>query len=299
MTLNFKYEENPDYGTAQIISPLITRVLCNNPSPFTYTGTGTYIIGSTDLAVIDPGPLDDDHLKALLAAIDGRPVKAILITHNHADHSPLALKLAAAVGAPILGSKLPESLMNPDKGNPLDAGMDRSYAPDQIIKDGDDIAGEGWTLRTIHTPGHISHHISFHLLEENSLFCGDHIMGWSTSVIIPPEGHLRSYLASLHDLMALDLDRIYPTHGLPINNPTKFMRATVIHRHMREGQIVSCIKEGRTTVADMVAHMYKSVDKRLHGAAGLSVMAHLIALMEDGKASADGEDLKTANFRLI
>lgn len=298
MALDFTFEENPIYGTAQHWSPLVTRVLCNNPSPFTYTGTGTFIVGTTDLAVIDPGPLDTDHLNALISAIDGRPVKAILITHNHADHSPLAPQLAAATGAPILGSALPESLINPDTGNPLDSGLDRHYSPDKVIENGDQITGEGWTMQVIHTPGHISHHISFHLLEENSLFCGDHMMGWSTSVIIPPEGHLRSYLISLNDLIDRDFDTLYPTHGLAIQKPTKFMRATVIHRHMREGQIITCLKEGLTTIPAMVAHMYKAVDKKLHGAAGLSVMAHLIALIEDKKVTADSEDLWAATYRL-
>ncbi|WND03262.1 MBL fold metallo-hydrolase [Temperatibacter marinus] len=299
MGLDFKFEENPDYGVAQSVTPLVTRVLCENPSPFTYTGTGTYLIGTEDLAIIDPGPLNDDHLTALLKAVDGRPVNAILITHNHSDHSPLAIRLAEAVKAPILGSALPESLKIPDEGNPLDAGLDRRYRPDLEIEDGHLVCGKGWTLKTIHTPGHISHHISFFLEEENSLFCGDHIMGWSTSVIIPPEGHLRSYLKSLQELMEMDLARLYPTHGKPIDNPTKFMRATIVHRHMREGQIVTCLKEGRQTIMEMVTHMYKSVDKKLHGAAALSVSAHLIALIEEGKVTqSEHEDLISATFTL-
>lgn len=299
MGLNFKQETAPKYGVATPWSPLVTRVLCKNPSPFTYTGTGTFIIGNTDVAIIDPGPDNEDHLKALLKAIGDRPVRGILITHNHTDHSPLAVKLAEATSAPIIGPKLPDAFIEAGEGAvKMDAGLDHTYAPDQIITDGQAISGEGWTLKAVHTPGHVSHHMSYHLIEEKSLFCGDHIMGWATSVIIPPEGNLRAYLKSLSDLLGQGYERFYPTHGLAIDNPDKFMRATIVHRHMREGQILSCIKDGRSTVADMVGHMYKNVDVRLHGAAALSVMAHLIALLEEGKITADQKDLKSAVFHL-
>ncbi len=300
MALKFAKEDNPIYGTAQKASKLITRVLAPNPSHFTYTGTGTYIVGTDDLAIIDPGPMMIEHGEALLKAINGRHVSAILITHNHIDHSPLSNWLRDKTGAPIMGYGIhTEAKQNEDGKIQLDAGWDQTFDPDKQLRHGDVIKGPDWTIKTIHTPGHTSNHLCFELKEENALFSGDHLMGWSTSVIIPPDGNLRDYLLSLKLLLELNHDIIYPTHGLAIEKPYRYIRATIIHRQMREAQVLRCLERGDNTLTLMVGHMYKDLDKRLHGAAGLSVLSHLIALLEEGKISADRQDHYKAIFSIV
>ncbi|WP_213980358.1 MBL fold metallo-hydrolase [Sphingomonas sp. dw_22] len=279
-------------GIAIAVDPLVTRVLAPNPSPFTYTGTQTYLVGTTDLAVIDPGPDDPDHIAALLAAIAGRPVTAILCTHTHRDHSPAAPAIQAATGAPIVGCA-PLSL--DDAGPRADAAFDTGYAPDRVLGDGETVSGEGWTLEAVATPGHTSNHLCFALPESGVLFTGDHVMGWSTTVVAPPDGDMAAYMASLDRLMARKDDRIYfPAHGEPIERPHRFVRGLIGHRKQREGQILRLLKQDIGSVPAMVERMYVGLDPRLTGAAGRSVLAHLIDLGARGLAVRQGEDWKAA-----
>lgn len=262
-------------GVAIAVDPLVARVLAPNPSPFTYTGTQSYLVGTKALAVIDPGPADPAHLDALVAAIAGRPVAAILCTHTHRDHSPAAAPLAALTGAPVIGCA-PLSL--DDVGPRADAAFDTGYAPDRVLADGEQVAGPGWTLTAVATPGHTSNHLAFALEETGALFTGDHVMGWSTTVVAPPDGDMAAYMASLDRLMARQ-DRIYyPAHGDPIERPQRFVRGLIGHRKQREGQILRLLRDGVGAIPAMVARMYVGLDPRLTAAAERSVLAHLLDL---------------------
>ncbi|MGN6277462.1 MAG: MBL fold metallo-hydrolase [Sphingomonas sp.] len=277
-----------DFPTGQPIQlePLVTRVLAPNPSPYTFTGTQTHVVGATDLAIIDPGPDDPAHLDALLAAIAGRPVTAIIITHTHRDHSPLSRPLQAATGAPIVGCA---PLALDDLGPRADAAFDRDYAPDRILADGEQVAGTGWTLTAVATPGHTSNHLAFALDETKALFSGDHVMGWSTTVISPPDGDMADYLASLAKLMLRD-DRVYyPAHGEQIDRPQRFVRSLIGHRKQREGQILRLLARGVGELPAMVDTMYVGIDPRLRPAAERSVLAHLIDLKRRGRATLQGD----------
>jgi glyoxylase-like metal-dependent hydrolase (beta-lactamase superfamily II) len=273
-------------GIAQPLEPLVARLLAPNPSPFTYTGTQVYLVGERDLAVIDPGPDVPEHIDAIVAAIAGRPVRAIVITHTHRDHSPASRPLAAITGAPIVGCA---PLAHADTGPRLEAGFDTDYAPDRVLADGDTVAGDGWTLTAIHTPGHTSNHLCFALAETNALFSGDHVMGWSTSVVAPPDGDMGDYMASLDKVMRRD-DRIYyPAHGDPIDNPRRLVRGMMGHRKQREGQILRLLREHAQAVPAMVERMYVGLDPKLRPAAGRSVLAHLIDLRARGLVTEHGE----------
>ena len=270
-------------GILMSLSPLVGRVLAPNPSPFTYTGTQSYVVGGRDVAVIDPGPDDADHIAAVVAAIAGRPVRAILCTHTHRDHSPAAAPLAHRTGAPVIGCA---PLTMEDDGPRADAAFDASYRPDRVLADGEQVSGEGWTLEAVATPGHTSNHLCFALLEENALFTGDHVMGWSTSVISPPDGDMTDYMRSMQRLLDRDDAVYYPAHGEPVAHPQRLVRGMMGHRKQREGQILRFLeRKGASPIPDMVAEMYKGVDPRLHGAAGRSVLAHLIDLDQRGMAA--------------
>ena len=223
------------YGRVERISPLIRRVVARNPSPFTYTGTGTYIVGHGEVAVIDPGPLQDDHVAALLAALAGERVSHILVTHTHSDHSPAATPLKDATGAPTYGFG-PHGSGRPDPDVRVEEYGDRAFRPDHQLRDGAAIMGEGWRLEALHTPGHTSNHLCFALAQERALFSGDHVMGWSTSVISPPDGDMQAYMRSLKRLLERD-DAIYrPTHGPPITEPRRHVEALIAHREKREAE---------------------------------------------------------------
>lgn len=282
-------------GLVEQLEPLVQRVLAGNPSAYTYTGTQTYIVGDGDgdVAVIDPGPDDPAHIEALLAALNGHTVIAIACTHTHRDHSPAAIPLKAATGAPIIGCA---PLVLDDSGPRADAAFDRSYAPDTVLADGDTIRGEGWTLRAVATPGHTSNHLCFALEESGALFTGDHIMGWATTVISPPDGDMADYMDSLQKLLTRE-DRIYyPAHGSPVEKPQRLVRGMMGHRKQREGQIVRMLETGPQHIEDFVAAMYKGLDPRLLGAAGRSVLAHLLDLKVRGSVVelTDGQWSKTA-----
>ncbi len=278
-------------GVAQAIDPLVTRVLAPNPSPYTFTGTQTYLVGVRDLAVIDPGPDEVAHLDALVAAIAGRPVSAILCTHTHRDHSPAAAPLRALTGAPVIGCA---PLVLSDSGPRADAAFDRSYAPDRVLGDGERLSGSGWTLEAVATPGHTSNHLCFALAEAEALFTGDHVMGWSTTVVAPPDGDMAAYMASLEKLMSR-ADRVYyPAHGPQIDRPQRFVRGLIGHRRQREGQILRLLRQDVREVPALVERMYVGLDPRLIGAAGRSVLAHLLDLEARGLVTGHDGDWRMA-----
>ena len=271
-------DQTPDL--AQTLTPLVRRVLAPNPSPFTYTGTQTYIVGTGDVAVVDPGPADAVHIDGILAATQGEQITTIICTHTHRDHSPAAAPLKAATGAQLIGCA---PLTLEDDGPRADAAFDTSYAPDRVISDGERLTGPGWTLEAVATPGHTSNHLCYHLVEENALFTGDHVMGWSTTVVSPPDGDMAAYMHSLDKLMARTDAVYYPAHGEPVTKPQQFVRSLAGHRKQREKQILRMLENGEGVIADMVLKMYAGIDDRLYGAAGRSVLAHLIDLRDRGQ----------------
>lgn len=296
MTIPFVRQFDFEYGVLAQLSPLIGRVIAENPGPFTYTGTGVYIIGDKDVAVIDPGPDLAEHRAALDKALEGRRVTHVLMTHHHIDHSPLAIPLARDHGCKVYGYGL--QIRPPEGGEVrLEAGDDLSFKPDVEIRCGDVIEGAGWTIEAIHTPGHTSNHMCFALREENTLFSGDHIMGWSTSVVSPPDGHMGDYLESLERIKARNFEKIWPTHGPCIDDVETFVQAYIDHRRARETQIMGAIESGLTEIMPIVEKLYVDVDKRLYPAAAHSVLSHLIHMRETGRVRAEGKDgLKTAYY---
>jgi glyoxylase-like metal-dependent hydrolase (beta-lactamase superfamily II) len=285
-----------EYGRVDQVSPLIRRVIANNPGPFTFTGTGTYIVGKgAGVAVIDPGPDQPEHLQAILDALAGESVSHILITHHHLDHSPLARPLAEKTGATIYGCAVKTPVV--EDSVRTEAGSD-SFTPDVSVCGGGSIAGPGWTFEAIATPGHTSNHICYALAEENACFTGDHIMGWSTTVVTPPDGNMGAYLASLDTIQARGFKTLWPTHGPPIIEVSPFIDAYRAHRMDRERQILAQLAAGQTRIVDMVPRMYVGVDQRLYPAAGRSVLAHLIELVKDGRVLTDGAAGPNDEYRL-
>jgi glyoxylase-like metal-dependent hydrolase (beta-lactamase superfamily II) len=267
-------------GEVEELEPLVRRVLAPNGSPFTYTGTQTYLVGGGEgLAVIDPGPAVADHLDALVRAIGGAPVLAIACTHTHRDHSPAAAPLAERTGAPVVGCA--PLVLESDEPR-ADAPFDTDYAPDRVLAEGESLRGPDWTLTALATPGHTSNHLCFALEETGALFTGDHVMGWSTTVIAPPDGDMAAYMASLDKLQARN-DRVYyPAHGPAVHNPRQLVRGMIGHRRQRERQILKLLGRRPQTIAELVPQMYKGVDERLLPAAGMSVKAHLLDLERRG-----------------
>ncbi|MEO7365358.1 MAG: MBL fold metallo-hydrolase [Sphingomicrobium sp.] len=280
------------YALLEPIEPGISRVLAHNPSAFTFTGTQTYLVGERELAVIDPGPASAEHLAALTLAIGGRRVAAIMCTHTHRDHSPAARPLAEATGAPIIGCA---ALALETAGPRADAAFDGDYRPDRVLEDGDAVEVDGRRLVAVATPGHTSNHLCFAHEESGALFTGDHVMGWSTTVVFPPDGDMAAYMASLAKLQRRD-DRIYyPAHGPAIDNPRQLVRGFIGHRMQRERQILSLLKERARNIPEIVGSAYPGLDPRLIVAAGGSVQAHLLDLAARGMVVEDGEIWKRAN----
>ena len=298
----------PRYGEAVPVTPRITRLVAENPSKFTYHGTGTYIVGEgRQVAVIDPGPRLDSHRDALAAALRGREVIAICITHCHADHSPLAAWLSAETGAPTIGFGPHPRLDDPDADEPItvdgvsgsEAGegaeaveetTDYDFEPHHRVIDGElAVAGPDFTLRAVHTPGHTSNHLCFALTEDEALFTGDHVMGWSTTVIAPPDGDMAAYFDSLRRVMARRDRVLWPTHGAPVTEPGPYLGAFLAHRLEREAQVLAAVRSGRAEVAEMVKLLYADVREELHKAAGRSVLAHLVKLVADGAVVIDND----------
>lgn len=261
-------------GQPDVLSPLLRRLIAPNPSPFTFTGTCTYIVGRGKVAIVDPGPESTEHLEAMLKAIDGETLEAIVITHTHRDHSPGARALKAATGARIVGCA-PHAEIRNDASGRLDASHDLDYAPDQVMKDGDVHEGAGFTLEAVHTPGHASNHLCFALRDENAMLCGDHVMAWSTTIVAPPDGVMSDYMASLDKLVARDESVFYPGHGAPVEEPRRYMRALGHHRRLREQAILREIGRNASGIPALVERIYVGLDERLKKAAALSVLAHL------------------------
>ena len=295
------FVKNIDFkpGVADAVAPGVRRVIANNPGPFTYTGTGTYLVGSGEVAVIDPGPDDAAHLDALEAAIRPGRVTHILITHTHSDHCGGARDFAERTGAPIFGFGAHPVRDKKIDAPALDEGADYSFKPDERIDDGAVLETDEWRIQAVHTPGHLSNHLCFALPMQRVLFTGDHMMGWATTVVAPPDGDMDAYLRSLDILLARD-DEIYlPTHGAPIKKPHRFVRAVKAHRMMRDAQILDQLSKGKRRIRQMVEAMYADVDPRLHKAAALNVYAHLIRLVETGRAQCDGPLDVSSEYRLM
>jgi glyoxylase-like metal-dependent hydrolase (beta-lactamase superfamily II) len=281
MNMDFDRDFEVTPGRVEQLSPLVRRVVCGNPSAFTFKGTSTYIVGRGQVAIIDPGPEDEAHYQALLKAVAGETVGHIVVSHSHADHSPLARRLKAATGA-ATHAYGGIALMGPE-GLRLDASIDHDFVPDVELPEGAMIEGRGWTLEAIFTPGHMSNHMCFALREEKTLFSGDHVMAWATSVVAPPDGHMGGYMASLRKLLGRD-DALYlPGHGPGRADPQPLLRGYISHRRMREAAILNRVKEGDRTVETIIRAVYAGLDPKLYGAAGLSTKAHLDHLIEQGK----------------
>lgn len=304
----FRRELAFEYGVASRIAPDVRRVVANNPSAFTLYGTGTYIVGRGSVAVIDPGPADQAHVDALLRATAGERITHMVVTHTHRDHSPGCRLLAAHTDAKICGFG-PHGAGRRHAGQTagpqaqVEEGGDTDFDPEVALRDGDTIEGDGWSLDCVHTPGHTANHLCFafrsrHGPAERLLFTGDHVMGWSTSVISPPDGDMGSYLASLDRLLVRDDTVYWPTHGPAIEDPKPHVRAFIAHRRERERQIIDALEAGPQRIADLVPRLYAGVHPGLHGAAARSMFAAMALLVERGDVAHDGELAADATFAL-
>ncbi len=284
MSIPFVHDFDAPYGQCQVISPRVKRVLADNPSPFSYTGTGSFILGTGPFAILDPGPNDPAHIAAIINALDDGECSAILVTHTHLDHSPAAKPLADKLNVPIYafgphGMGKQRAL----EGEDVEAGADNDFTPTDILKDGDQLCFGDATLTAIHTPGHTSNHVCFHLEEENTCFTGDHIMGWSTTIISPPDGDMADYMASLKKVRDLNPALLRPIHGPAIENPVAFINALIEHREVREEKIYQAVVDGCHTIEQIVPRVYHDIDTSLYPAAARSTLAHIIHLIDQNK----------------
>jgi len=301
--------DDPRYGEVVEVAPLVRRVTAENPSKFTYRGTGTYIIGEGVVAVVDPGPKLDAHREALEQALAGKHVGAVLVTHCHSDHSPLSAWVQQTTGAPTVaagphgplvdwdaedddGIEVPPTGEPGDRQPKMEEAIDTAFKPDVFVGDGDvAAAGDGWEVEAVRTPGHTSNHTCYALRVGGApagLFTGDHIMGWSTTVITPPDGSMTAYLDSLRKVAARHEPVFYPTHGSPVTDTGPFLKTFLAHRLDRESNVLRAIGEGRTAIKDIVADLYADVRIELHKAAARSVLAHLIKLVDEGRVAVAG-----------
>jgi glyoxylase-like metal-dependent hydrolase (beta-lactamase superfamily II) len=287
---SFRTKFDPEHGKAVNIADGIQRITAPNESAFTYRGTNTYILGEDKVAVIDPGPVIDSHFDLLLETLKGRTVSHIIVTHTHMDHSPLAAPLKEKTGAPIFAEGPHRNSRDLHLGeiNSLDAAADKDFKADVIVKNGDMIEGKDWTLETILTPGHTQNHACFAIKNTDMLFSGDHVMSWATSIVAPPDGSMQDYMNSLSVMMARKETIYFPGHGGRLEKAPEFVRALRAHRKMRETAVLSRIRAGDKTIPDIVKVIYKETDPRLHGAAGLSVFAHIEDLVIQGRVMCDG-----------
>ena len=291
-SIPFRKQMNFEYGVADNVTPMVRRIVARNPSGFTFHGTNTYIVGHGRVAVIDPGPILDEHLEAIVKELEGETVEHIVVTHTHHDHSPGAAPLHDRVGGVIWGAH-PRPI--PDGARTAES-IQRDFAPDEELVDGTVVEGDGWTLESIHTPGHMSNHMCFALPEENILFSGDHIMSWNTTVVSPPDGSMREYFDSLEVCLNRSETTFWPAHGPQIPDPQPFTRAYRNHRRMREGEILKCLDAGIHTIPEIVKRLYKHLPEKMHGAAGRSVFAHLEHMVETGRASCDGDPTELTRY---
>jgi len=298
VSIPYRRELTFEYGTAATLSPLIRRVICRNPSAFTFHGTGTYIIGRGKVAVIDPGPDDPAHVAAIAEAVRGETITHHIITHTHRDHSPATAPLKQLAGGTSYGFGPHGSGRTGGEHGQVEEGGDMAFKPDVAVRDGDVIRGDGWTLEAVYTPGHTSNHVCYALKEESVLFPGDHVMGWSTTIVSPPDGDMLDYMTSLEKLLGRNDARYWPTHGPAIDEPRTFVAALLEHRRDRERQILNCLSKGISDIKTMVKTMYVDVNPSLHPAAARSVLAHLIHMVETRRVACDGEPALNTAYRL-
>ena len=296
-TIPFKRDLSFEYGVLEDVAPNIRRLVANNPGPFTFYGTGTYVIGKGKVAVIDAGPDLEEHVQALLTALENEEITHQLITHTHRDHSPAAKAVREATGAKTYGYG-PHGEGRYERGVKVEAGGDMDFKPDVKVRHGDVIEGDGWSVECVHTPGHCSNHICFQLREHKALFSGDHVMGWSTSIISPPDGDMADYMTSLELLLKRDDRILWPTHGAPIDDPKPFVSSFIAHRLDRERQITACMADGLSQIEEMVPLMYRDLKKFMYPAAARSVLAHMIHMRDRGLVVTDGEPSLSAIYRV-
>lgn len=298
-TPHFVTAFEPQHGVAVPVAEGVQRLTAPNPSPFTFHGTNTYIVGKTSVCVIDPGPDNDAHFDALMKALEGREVTHIAVSHTHRDHSPLARRLKEKTGAVIVaeGSHRPARPLFEGEVNPFAESSDSEFVPDLALADGDVVEGDGWTLTAVHTPGHTANHAAFALEGSGILFSADHVMAWATSIVAPPDGAMSDYMASLDRLLERN-DRLYlPGHGGEVTEPQTFVRALRNHRRQREQAVLERVRKGDRLISDMVKVIYATTDPRLHGAAALSVLAHIEDLVEKGMIATDGPPRLLGEYR--
>jgi glyoxylase-like metal-dependent hydrolase (beta-lactamase superfamily II) len=299
MAIPFVREIDFEYGKVEQVSPLLRRVIANNPGPFTFVGTGVYIVGKGEVAVIDPGPYDEVHFEALKEALKGETVKYVLVTHGHSDHSPLARPLAEWAGCKVYAKDCGKPTAKGELGSEDDVG----FSPDELVKDGDLFSGPGWTLEVIETPGHTCSHICFDLKEENACLSGDHIMGWSTTIVAPPDGDMADYFKSLDKIEDRNFETLWPTHGSPIETKAfvkEFIQAYRQHRQQREDGVIAQMQAGNTDIKEMVKVMYIGLEERLFPAACLSLLGHMGKLIAEGRVTCDDEmPVVQSNFQLV
>lgn len=288
--IEFARDFVPAHGTAVSVAPGVQRLTAPNASPFTFDGTNSYIVGDRSVCVIDPGPENEAHWQALVSALNGREVTHIAVSHTHRDHSPLAQRLKQRTGAVVVaeGPHRAARPLHHGETNPFAESSDLAFQPDVQLGEGERFEGDGWSMTTVLTPGHCANHACFGLDGSGILFSADHVMAWATSIVAPPDGAMADYMASLERLLARD-DRVYlPGHGGPVTEPQAFVRAIRTHRRMRERAILQRVRAGDRRIAEMVAAIYRDTDPRLHGAAALSVLAHIEDLLARGEIVSDG-----------
>ncbi len=299
MALKFNLQFDPAYGVGVQVAPDVIRVTARNPGPFTFHGTNSYLVGRNRLAVIDPGPDDNEHFDTLLEAIHGRPVSHILVSHTHRDHSPLAARLAKATGA-VVYAEGPHRPARPHSDLPsLENGADMAFQPDIRLTDGQVLEGDGWALKTVLTPGHAANHAAFALEGTGILFSADHVMGWSTTVVAPPDGSMADYMASLDKLIARADSVLLPGHGGAVSDPLGYMRDLREHRLAREHAILDRLRQGDRGIDAIVRAIYRDTDPAMYPAASLSVLAHIEDLIDRKQVEADGPVSVGGIFRAV
>ena len=288
--IRFNRDLDFEYGVLETVAPSIRRVVARNPSPFTFHGTGTYVVGRGRVAVVDPGPALDAHIEALVHGLRGETVTHVLVTHTHRDHSPGCALLRRFTPAPTYGFGPHGSGRPPaadDETVVVEEGADFEFAPDVEVRDGDVVECDGFSFECVYTPGHTSNHMCYRLREDHALFCGDHVMGWSTTIVSPPDGHMGTYIASLERLLDDDDRTYWPTHGAPIRNPKPYVESLVEHRRLRARQVEACLRDGIDTIPEMVKRLYHDLPAKMHPAAARSVLSTITLLVEQGDVMCD------------
>src|SRR5471032_1801817 len=303
MADDIPFDKNLDLVPGTVDEPLpgVRRVMADNPGPFTFKGTMSYIVGRGTVAIVDPGPADERHIGALLDAVRNETVTAIFVTHTHRDHSPAVPAIKAATGATVYaeGPHRASRPLHIGEHNPLEGSGDRDFKPDIMLNDGEVVTGDGWSVEAVTTPGHTANHMAYALKDRNVLFAGDHVMGWATSIVAPPDGAMSDYMASLHKLAKRREAAYFPGHGPAIGDAARFVNYYILHRKAREASILHRLAKGETDIPSIVRAIYIGIDPRLTGAAGLSVLAHMEDLVTRGLVETDGQPAIDGTYRLI